>query len=405
MEKIILKIFNLQDLEYLLEDCEVLDEEILLEFGETRQAICPRCGLLSKSRHARGKLCKIYHGYGFGRKVYLLLRKGRYFCRRCGKPFTEKFPMAAPRQRKTIKAEEQILEDLRGQSFKSLSEKEGISYGVARRVLQRRLNPEKLIWDEESENELSLGIDAHSFRGTKLVNTVTDISSHRPLTILPDNRKATVKRFLMNIPEENKQKIVEVCIDMDHMLLAAVEEKLPEAKVVVDHFHVIHDANRRVDEARKIEQDVYKIEIPRKIFLIGKERLSKKQKKRVEFFCQKYPSLKEFYWMKEALRGFYRLKRKKTAEQRLKDLIEIAFLSDDAAMVQWGRTLRRWSQYILNYFDKRTTNAYTEGIHTKIKMVKRISFGFRNVEVYVRKVLLCLLPFTVIISSLPHFSS
>jgi len=192
---------------------------------------------------------------------------------------------------------------------------------------------------------------------------------------------------------------------MDHMLLSAVKEKLPEASIVVDHFHVIHDANRRVDEARKIEQDVYKVEIPRKLFLIGKEKLSKKQKQRVESIGQKYPSLKEFYWMKEALRDFYRLKRKKTAEKRLKDLIEIAFLSDDAAMIQWGTTLKRWSQYILNYFDRRTTNAYTEGIHTKIKMVKRISFGFRNVEVYVRKVLLSLLPLAVILPSLPHFSS
>jgi transposase len=93
------------------------------------------------------------------------------------------------------------------------------------------------------------------------------------------------------------------------------------------------------------------------------------------------------------------------AEERLKDLVEIARFSDDAAMVQWGRTLKRWSGYILNYFDHRTKNAYTEGIHTKIKMVKRVSFGFRNVEIYVRKVLLCLLHLTFILSLLPHFSS
>ena len=106
--------------------------------------------------------------------------------------------------------------------------------------------------------------------------------------------------------------------------------------------------------------------------------------------------------MKEALRNFYRLKHKKTAEKRLKDLIEIALLSDDAAMMQWGRTLKRWSRYILNYFDNRTTNAYTEGIHTKIKMIKRVSFGFRNVDVYVRKVLLSLFLLATILS-LPHF--
>jgi transposase len=73
-------------------------------------------------------------------------------------------------------------------------------------------------------------------------------------------------------------------------------------------------------------------------------------------------------------------------------------------MSQWSRTLKRWSMYILNYFDNRTTNAYTEGIHTKIKMVKRVSFGFRNVDVYVRKVLLSLFPLSTILA-LPHFLS
>ena len=111
----------------------------------------------------------------------------------------------------------------------------------------------------------------------------------------------------------------------------------------------------------------------------------------------------------EALREFYRLTNREEAEERLRDLIAIAGLSDDAEIVRWSRTLERWSEYILNYFHNRTTNAYTEEIHTKIKMVKRVSFAFRNVEVYVRKaclfvrqVLLAVLPLAFILSS-PHF--
>ena len=69
-------------------------------------------------------------------------------------------------------------------------------------------------------------------------------------------------------------------------------------------------------------------------------------------------------------------------------------------MAQWGRTLQRWSPHILNFFDHRTTNAYTEGIHTKIKMIKRVSFGFR-----IRKMLLCILPKAVLLPWLPHYTS
>jgi len=403
MSKSILKVFRLQDLGFSLMRWDITEQEILLKLKVEMQAFCPRCGQSSQRRHERGKWRRVYHGFCFGRKVYLLVRKERYFCSSCQRAFTRKLPLVPSWQRRTHEAEGQIMEHLRGQSFKSLSEKDGISYGVSKRILMRRIDPEKLLWTESGE-ELALGIDAHSFRGPQLVHTVTDIRGRTPLTILPDSRKETLSRFLRNIPEEQKLKIKEVYIDMDQLLLRCVEKHLPGARVVIDHFHVIQDANRRVDAARRIEQDAWKVEIPRKMFLVGKEKLKPHQRKKVESYCQRYPSLKEFYWMKEALRRFYRLKHKKTAEKRLKDLVEIALLSEDAAMMQWERTLRRWGQYILNFFDNRTTNAYTEGIHTNIKMIKRVSFGFRNVDVYVRKVLLSLFPLATILS-LPHFSS
>lgn len=276
---------------------------------------------------------------------------------------------------------------------------------MARRVLECRLDPEKSVWDEESQAELAPCIDAHSFRGNKLVQTVADLSGRLPLTVLPYHREEAVSQFLRNMPEDKKERLTEIGIDMDHTLLSVVEKELPEVRVALDHFHVTQDANRQVDEAREIEQDAWKVDIPRKLFLVGKEKLSRKEKPKVDSWCQKYASLKEFYWIREALQSFYRLKRKNVAEKMLKDLIKMVRLSDDGAMMQWNRTLKKWSRYILNYFGLRTTNTYTEGIHTKIKMTERVSFGFRNVEIYVRKVLVWHLPLAVILPLLPHFSS
>ena len=71
----------------------------------------------------------------------------------------------------------------------------------------------------------------------------------------------------------------------------------------------------------------------------------------------------------------------------------------DRGLTQWANNLYYWKNEILNFFDHKITNAYTEGIHTKCKLIKRIGFGFRNREVYIRKVALACLPFTLI----PHF--
>ena len=59
---------------------------------------------------------------------------------------------------------------------------------------------------------------------------------------------------------------------------------------------------------------------------------------------------------------------------------------------RWANTLKRWRELVLNYFEDNTTNAYTKMCNTKVKMLKRISFGLRNIEVYVRKMMLGFLP-------------
>ena len=39
----------------------------------------------------------------------------------------------------------------------------------------------------------------------------------------------------------------------------------------------------------------------------------------------------------------------------------------------------------LNYFDRRTTKGFTEGCHTKNRMLERVSYGLRNADVYLHR--------------------
>jgi transposase len=163
MSKSILNIFGLQGLGFSLRRREVTEEEIILQVNDESKAFCPRCGKHAQGHYEKGKLRKIYYGFGFGRRVYLLVRKERYYCQVCQRAFTKAVPLVFPWQRRTEEAEEQIIESLQGQSFRSVEEKEGIGYGVSKRILMRRLDPEKLLWTGESQKEIALGIDGHSF--------------------------------------------------------------------------------------------------------------------------------------------------------------------------------------------------------------------------------------------------
>lgn len=282
---------------------------------------------------------------------------------------------------------------MKGKSFRRLSEEDGVSDHEARYLLSKVDTAPA--WQEEAKQKaVRLGIDEHSFRGRNLVITVTNLSQKRLKAILPDDRQKSIKAWLKAIPEEIKPKIREVCIDMKELFAAAVRQELPFADIVLDHFHVIQDANQRLDDARRLEQEMQgRRHIGKRWwFLTARERLDGKHRAMLDQLLERYDSLKAFYYYKEQLRALYRSKNREAAAALLSRIILNMECSDDAAVNQWGRTLKHWRVYILNYFNSRTTNAFTEGAHNKIKMIKRMSFGFRNVQTYIRKMMIAFIP-------------
>ncbi|OUM85569.1 MAG: hypothetical protein BAA00_16470 [Parageobacillus thermoglucosidasius] len=164
------------------------------------------------------------------------------------------------------------------------------------------------------------------------------------------------------------------------------------AVVVADHFHVLKDANRRVDEAWLVEQSVSGHRIPRLPLVKNEEDLTERQANQLAAIRKHFRNVAHFHWVKEQLRDIYRASSREEAKAILERVLLETEGASDAALVQWGRTLRRWKEEILAYHDWRVTNGYTEGVHMKIKMLKRISFGFRIRDVYVRKVLSAFIP-------------
>jgi transposase len=295
------------------------------------------------------------------------------------------------RSRLTRPAEAEALWQLKDRNFSQVTRGLGVGYSTLRRLLEREIDEEALGFLQD-EDEIHLGIDEHSFRRQELVHTVTEVKQRKVVGILRDDRIATLKNFLTKIPSD---KVKEVCIDMKDSLRKVAEAVFPLARVVVDPFHVIADSNRRMDEARRIEQDVHRkrqVQIPKKIFLVGRERLSEEKRQKVDKLLDQYPGLKGFYWAKEKIRELYRQPSREEATKLLENIIFNLKSADDGELIRWGNTLKHWREPILNHFDNHTTNGFTEGCNTKIKMLKRISYGLRNVDVYWRKMLLGFAP-------------
>lgn len=400
MQYNILKLLGLQGL-ILVKVIEHYPHVYLYVIPRRKTADCPRCGKRSKYLHEYCSPQIIKH-YKLGKKqTYLILSKRRFKCKKCKRPFTEQIYGLGKWQRKTKGIEEEAIELLKESSFLGVKRRLGINYQAQVKLLKKTMKPFEGNWEREIDypGKFSLGIDEHSFSGHDMVLTITNLTIPRLVSILPDDRQKTLDRFILNIPEKAKRKLTACCIDMNASYAGSLKRNLPKIPVVVDHFHLIQDANRRIDEERRILEEVYDWKIPRKVFLKNKEHLNTKELKRVNYWFKKLEDLHSFWYAKETLRGIYKIKNKKKAEKKLETLLKMMWDEKDRGLTQWANTLYRWKDKILNYFDYRITNAYTEGIHTKCKLIKRIGFGFRNKEVYIRKVALACLPVTF----LPHF--
>ena len=392
MRNDISKVFNLQA--FHVSEVKVNNSYIEIKIRlKKKHCKCPRCGKKFKRLHQQGKVRRIKHQLWGKTTVYLIGRKNRWECSKCKKPFTEVWSGIKKWSRKTETAEYQILTLLKGKSFRQLSEEDGVSDHEARYLLSK-IDPAPSWREEETQDEIKLGIDEHSYRGRNLVITLTNLSLRRLKAILPDDQQKSLMAWLNAIPAEIKPKIKEVCIDLKESFVSAIKQELPEASIVIDHFHVIQDASRRLDEARRLEQEMKRRRHlgKRWWFLMGRERLDVKHRVMLDQLLERYDSLKAFYYYKEQLRTLYKAKDREEAAVLMSRIILNMECSDDAAINQWGRTLKRWRNYILNYFNSRTTNAFTEGAHNKIKMIKRMSFGFRNVQTYIRKMMIAFIP-------------
>lgn len=405
---------------FRVEDIREEEKTIHLFLKQLRKtAVCPRCNKRTGTGYDSQPLRSILHTNIGSKLVFIHLTPRRFLCScQPNKPFRERFAGIKERRTTTEKFDQELLTHLSGQSFKTVERKYVLSYPAVRARLFEAVNPMDIRWDLVSDlPEIHLGLDGHHLVNKRFVETITEVKQRIPLGILPDIKKQTVKEALLTCPAYLRAKIKSAAVDMDEKTINALREVFPDILIVIDHFHVIQDANRRLNEARLIEQEIInqkrakkgmgRMEIAGHLLRKAREHLNEKRSEReyLEVFLTRYSRLKIWYICKERLRDVYKAKTRKDAEILLTSLILTMRTSDDIELNLWGKTLIHYKEEILNYFVYRTTNAYTEGLHVRCKLVQRISCGFRNAEVYIRKALLVLLPLSAVITNSYYLSN
>ena len=93
------------------------------------------------------------------------------------------------------------------------------------------------------------------------------------------------------------------------------------------------------------------------------------------------------YVLREDFEGFYECQDVEEASRFLTAWTARCARSGLEPFIRLAQRLRRWSTGILAYFRHRITNAVSEGLNNKIKVLKRRAYGFHDLRYFMLKIL------------------
>jgi transposase len=186
-------------------------------------------------------------------------------------------------------------------------------------------------------------------------------------------------------PESIRAQVEEVCVDMWGGFPQVIRAVFPNAKIVIDRFHVQKLVNKNLNKIRLILK--IKGSTNRYLLMSNQVNLTLKEELELETLLQSSPVLRTAHELKEELITIYNSNLTPSGGIRKlkKWLISAQIILKNAAP-----TLKSHLEGICNYFRNRTTSGVTEGINTKIKLIIRQSYGFKNFYLMKEKLLACL---------------
>jgi len=344
-------------------------------------AKCPRCGQVTCKEHDRRFQLK--QDRRLRDKVVLLrLLKRRFRCLWCGKVFSETDEVFGFRRRSTCRFRAYLGQEALHQTVKRVAQKEQAGEGLVRRCVAeeigRRIGAKGITQTPEF-----IGLDEFSVSGRRLYHTaICDLVGREVMEVIEGHGRQKVEDYLNSLPDASRVKAV--AMDMHEPFRQAIRMSLPRAEGVVDKFHFIKHVNGSVDKVRSRAQvgnnrgkkrDLFK---SRYTLLKGSEKLKDWERAKLDGLFSIYPELREAWTLKEGFREWYKAVDRNNAEATLSLLERRMTFSSLPELKQLQRTLTNWREEILNYFDYRITNGFVEGKNNRIKTIKRMAYGYRN---------------------------
>lgn len=334
---------------------------------------------------AQGGVERTFRGLPIGgRCTYLEFKVPRVLCFTCGKIRQVKIQFADPKKHYTRSFERYVIELSRYMTITDVSEHLLLGWDTVKEIqakhLQRRFGKPKL------KNLKQIAIDEINIgKGHRYLTIVLDLLSGA-IVFVGDGKGGDSLKPFWRMLRCSHAKIEAVATDMSPAYIAAVRDNLKRAVHVFDHFHVIKLYNDKLSALRRqlyhelTAQGQKLIKGVRWLLLKNPENLDpqKKEAERLERALRLNQPLAIAYYLKEDLRQLWSQPSKVLARRFLKDWLARARASGIRMLEQFADTLQEHQKGILNYYDYPISTGPLEGTNTKIKLMTRQAYGYRD---------------------------
>jgi transposase len=370
---------------------------------------CPSCGVVAVGNGRRHVVVRDLPIAGT--PTVIVWAKRTWRCREplCDRQsWSETSPEIGPRASLTEQARREICrrvgEDL--DSVAVAARAVGVGLSTAHRAVVDH-GDALIAADDRLTHVTALGIDEHTFqhanarRHTQMVTTFVDVDRGRLLDVVPGRSGHVVRHWVAEQHPAWVDQVTVATVDAFRGYAAAICDVLPDATLVIDHFHAIWLASEVVNDVRRrVQQDtlghrdrphdpLYGI---RRLLLMTWRNLSERgwERLRAGLAAGDPDGEVAAAWLaRELLAEVNTAADLTTARRRLIVFFQHAADADVPELTRLARTIDHWRDEILNFHRSGgASNGATEAVNLLIEKIRRIGHEHRNFHSYRRRLLL-----------------
>ena len=399
------------------------DKVLVLDFYSKQhpdEVICNYCGSNSIEVHDNNTTLLKDLPIWAGIKQKLSVWYHRYKCRECNRVFSEDIGFKDPDARVTLRAANAIKELLSlGLSISSVSQYTGIHWDTIRKlhthVMEDALETRARLLKEQGYKPTYLAVDEFAIhKGHTYATCVMDLETGDILWVGKGRATEDFRKFFLEYDMDYLSNVKAFAMDMNASYNKLVEEYMPEVDIVYDRYHMQAQFGKevlgvvRLNEARKHQEmakDIKEIrdgetdpDIRRKLkaeyneeqkaystlknsrwsILTNSKNLADSRKSALNTILEEHNDLAVCYAMKEEMCRLFELSDPKEARDRWTSWFEAAKESSIDALVHFAELKQKRLEGLISHATHPISTGKLEGLNNKIKVAKRVGYGYRN---------------------------